>query len=103
MVCDYMHLSRTLLIELRMYEDLYGKGYSEAPTLPYDANLFTIQLALLMQYVRWDAATIVGFSMVSTLSLKVRVFRVISRAQTWSSLGWRCDRGIRLVISSSLR
>jgi len=43
--------------------DLYGKGYSEAPNLPYNANLFTIQLALLMQYVRWDAATIVGFSM----------------------------------------
>ncbi|EJF66650.1 alpha/beta-hydrolase [Dichomitus squalens LYAD-421 SS1] len=43
--------------------DLYGKGYSEAPHTTYDANLFVTQLALLLQYVRWDAAHIVGFSM----------------------------------------
>ncbi|RDX55915.1 alpha/beta-hydrolase [Lentinus brumalis] len=43
--------------------DLYGKGYSEAPHVPSDATLFVTQLALLMQYVRWDAAHIVGFSM----------------------------------------
>lgn len=57
------------MIKLRLHEDLYGKGYSEAPALPYDASLFTIQLALLMQYVKWDAATIIGFSMVSIKSL----------------------------------
>ncbi|KAI0724500.1 alpha/beta-hydrolase [Cerioporus squamosus] len=43
--------------------DLYGKGYSEAPHVSSDAILFVTQLALLMQYVRWDAAHIVGFSM----------------------------------------
>ena len=47
-----------------LYIDLYGKGYSEAPGVAYDANLFTIQLALLMQYVKWQKATIIGFSMV---------------------------------------
>ncbi|RPD82604.1 hypothetical protein L226DRAFT_565165 [Lentinus tigrinus ALCF2SS1-7] len=43
--------------------DLFGKGYSEAPHMPSDATLFVTQLALLMQYVRWEAAHIVGFSM----------------------------------------
>ncbi|KAI0361681.1 alpha/beta-hydrolase [Trametes cingulata] len=43
--------------------DLYGKGYSEAPKTTYDPTLFVVQLALLLQYVRWDAAHIVGFSM----------------------------------------
>ena len=44
---------------------MYGRGYSEAPKLPCNANLFSVQLALLLQYVRWDAVdTIVGFSMV---------------------------------------
>ena len=61
------------LIQKQAFEsfrtDLYGKGYSEAPKLPCDAKLFTTQLALLMQYVRWDAAHIVGFSMVGTSTL----------------------------------
>jgi len=43
--------------------DLYGKGYSEAPQTTYDTNLFVTQLALLMQYVHWEHANIVGFSM----------------------------------------
>ena len=47
-----------------LYLDLYGKGYSETQSVAYDANLFTIQLALLMQYVKWQKATIIGFSMV---------------------------------------
>ena len=46
--------------------DLYGKGYSEAPHVPSDGTLFVTQLALLMQYVRWETAHIVGFSMVRT-------------------------------------
>ena len=55
-----------------LYLDLYGKGYSEAPGIAYDANLFTIQLALLMQYVKWQKATIIGFSMVGpTQSIKM--------------------------------
>lgn len=48
--------------------DLYGRGYSDAPQTTYDVNLFTIQLALLMQYLQWDKAMIAGVSMVSGLS-----------------------------------
>lgn len=44
--------------------DLFGRGYSDAPNMAYDAGLYTTQLALLMQYVRWENAHIVGFSMV---------------------------------------
>ncbi|OCH96459.1 alpha/beta-hydrolase [Obba rivulosa] len=43
--------------------DLYGKGYSEAPKTVYNANLFITQLALLLQYLRWDTTHLVGFSM----------------------------------------
>ncbi|KLO14437.1 alpha/beta-hydrolase [Schizopora paradoxa] len=43
--------------------DLYGKGYTQAPQTTYSTYLFVTQLALLMQYVRWDTASIVGFSM----------------------------------------
>ncbi|OSD03485.1 alpha/beta-hydrolase [Trametes coccinea BRFM310] len=43
--------------------DLYGKGYSEAPLVTYDSTFFAVQLALLLQYIRWPAANIVGFSM----------------------------------------
>lgn len=42
--------------------DLYGRGYSEAPDLPSDANLFGLQLALLLQYIGWESTDIVGFS-----------------------------------------
>ncbi|KAI0669949.1 alpha/beta-hydrolase [Trametes maxima] len=43
--------------------DLYGKGYSQAPHTTFDATLFTVQLALLLQYIHWDTAHVVGFSM----------------------------------------
>jgi len=43
--------------------DLYGRGYSDAPQTTYDAYLYTTQLALLMQYIRWHKAMIVGYSM----------------------------------------
>lgn len=46
--------------------DLYGRGYSDAPPTTYDAELYTTQLALLMQHVKWERAHIVGFSMVRT-------------------------------------
>lgn len=45
-------------------KDLYGRGYSEAPQTTYDTNLYTAQLAHLMQYIRWEKANIVGVSMV---------------------------------------
>ncbi|KAI0075768.1 alpha/beta-hydrolase [Panus rudis PR-1116 ss-1] len=44
--------------------DLHGRGYSEAPeTLTNTTNLYITQLALLMQYIGWESARIVGFSM----------------------------------------
>ncbi|KAI8982755.1 alpha/beta-hydrolase [Trametes punicea] len=43
--------------------DLYGRGYSDAPQTTYDANLYTTQLALLLQYVGWSKANVVGVSM----------------------------------------
>ncbi|TDL30083.1 alpha/beta-hydrolase [Rickenella mellea] len=43
--------------------DLYGRGYSDAPQRPYDASLYTTQLALLMQHVKWENAHIAGLSM----------------------------------------
>lgn len=46
------------------YADLYGRGYSDAPQTTYDATLYTVQLALLMQHLRWDKAIVAGVSMV---------------------------------------
>ncbi|KAI0076964.1 alpha/beta-hydrolase [Panus rudis PR-1116 ss-1] len=43
--------------------DLYGRGYSEAPQMTYDTALYTTQLALLLQYIRWEKANIAGVSM----------------------------------------
>ncbi|KAI9057386.1 alpha/beta-hydrolase [Trametes sanguinea] len=43
--------------------DLYGRGYSDAPQTTYDANLYTTQLALLLQYVGWNKVNVVGVSM----------------------------------------
>ncbi|KAI0053754.1 alpha/beta-hydrolase [Auriscalpium vulgare] len=43
--------------------DLYGRGYSDAPETTYDAPLYTMQLALLMQHVKWAKAKVVGLSM----------------------------------------
>lgn len=44
--------------------DLYGRGYSEAPEVPSDPNLYAVQLALLLQYIGWENTDIVGFSIV---------------------------------------
>ncbi|KAL4266217.1 AB hydrolase superfamily protein [Pleurotus pulmonarius] len=43
--------------------DLYGRGYSDAPSTTYSAALYTAQLALLMQHIKWDKAHVVGVSM----------------------------------------
>lgn len=45
--------------------DLYGRGYSDAPQATYDTSLYVTQLALLLQYIRWDKTDVVGVSMVS--------------------------------------
>lgn len=44
--------------------DLYGRGYSDAPEITYDASLYATQLALLMQHVKWPKAYVAGVSMV---------------------------------------
>lgn len=46
--------------------DLYGRGYSDAPDITYDASLYATQLALLMQHVKWPKAYVAGVSMVRT-------------------------------------
>ncbi|EJD43208.1 alpha/beta-hydrolase [Auricularia subglabra TFB-10046 SS5] len=43
--------------------DLFGRGYTDAPDVPYTAALYTTQLALLLQHVQWPKAHIVGLSM----------------------------------------
>ncbi|KAF8588115.1 alpha/beta-hydrolase [Ramaria rubella] len=43
--------------------DLFGRGYSEAPDTTYNADLYTTQLALLLQHVQFEHAHIVGLSM----------------------------------------
>ncbi|KAI0782541.1 alpha/beta-hydrolase [Abortiporus biennis] len=43
--------------------DLYGRGYSDAPQTTYDTSIYVTQLALLMQYLGWDKANVVGLSM----------------------------------------
>jgi pimeloyl-ACP methyl ester carboxylesterase len=46
-------------------QDLYGRGYSDAPQTTYDPTLYSVQLALLMQHIKWEKATVIGVSMVS--------------------------------------
>ncbi|KAH9983030.1 alpha/beta-hydrolase [Russula compacta] len=46
-----------------LYADLYGRGYSDAPEITYDASLYATQLALLMQHVKWPRAYVAGVSM----------------------------------------
>ena len=61
----YLHIAGNFYLILLTYlKDLYGRGYSEAPQTTYDTNLYTSQLAHLMQYIRWEKANIVGISMV---------------------------------------
>lgn len=67
-----------------LFPDLYGKGYSEAPQIKYTPALFVTQLALLMQYIRWDSAHIVGFSMVRDVSSPDRCSNI-----HLSPSGWR--------------
>ena len=57
-------MTYTIPSYLSSFTDLYGRGYSDAPKTTYDTTLYTTQLALLMQYLKWDKANIVGLSMV---------------------------------------
>jgi pimeloyl-ACP methyl ester carboxylesterase len=51
----------------RLSLDLYGRGFSDGPSTTYDSALYTTQLALLLQYLGWQSANIVGVSMASSL------------------------------------
>ena len=64
----YMVFEPSSRCDLSMTErlaDTYGRGYSEAPKIQHEANVYTFQLALLLQYIGWDKVNVVGFSMVS--------------------------------------
>lgn len=58
-------------LSLTYISDLYGRGYSDAPQATYDTSLYVTQLALLMQYIGWDKANIVGVSMVRSLCISL--------------------------------
>ncbi|KIY68414.1 alpha beta-hydrolase [Cylindrobasidium torrendii FP15055 ss-10] len=47
--------------------DLYGRGYSDSPDSKFPVELYTTQLALLMQYVHWEKAYLAGVSMGSPI------------------------------------
>ena len=46
--------------------DLFGRDHSEALNASSDLNLYIPQLSLLLHYIRWDRADIVGFSIASS-------------------------------------
>lgn len=58
----------SLLDIKRLFSDLYGRGFSDAPSTTYDSMLYTTQLALLLQYLGWRNTNVVGVSMASALS-----------------------------------
>lgn len=71
--------------------DLYGRGYSDAPETTYDSTLYTTQLALLMQYLKWDKANIVGLSMGGGIA-----------AAFTAQFPYLVDSGIGLIASAGL-
>jgi pimeloyl-ACP methyl ester carboxylesterase len=71
--------------------DLYGRGYSDAPQTTYDAPLYAIQLALLMQHVRWDSARLVGLSMGGSIV-----------AYFTSTFPWLVENKVALLASTGL-
>ena len=71
--------------------DLYGRGYSEAPMSPYNTNLYTTQLAFLMQYLKWEKANIVGLSMGGAIA-----------ASFTSQFPHLVDEGVGLIASAGL-
>lgn len=51
----------------RVPSDLYGRGFSDAPSTTYGSMLYTTQLALLLQYLGWRSTNVAGVSMVIAL------------------------------------
>ena len=67
---------------MELSPDLYGRGFSDAPSMTYDSILYTTQLALLLQYLGWRRTNIVGVSMVSVLDfLPAAVFIIRNRVE----------------------
>ena len=88
-------------------KDLYGRGYSEAPQTTYDTNLYTAQLAHLMQYIRWEKANIVGISMVCScthfLANDLSRFQGGAIAAAFTShFPHLVDEGVALIASTGL-
>ncbi len=80
-----------IFISLMPCVDLYGRGYSDAPETTYDSTLYTTQLALLMQYLKWDKANIVGLSMGGGIA-----------AAFTSQFPHLVDEGVGLIASAGL-
>ena len=67
MVCQPNFARLVLPQTMVLFPDLYGRGFSDAPSTTYDSVLYTTQLALLLQYLDWRSTNIVGVSMASCL------------------------------------
>jgi pimeloyl-ACP methyl ester carboxylesterase len=44
--------------------DLFGRGYSDSPSVKHNEHLYVAQLALLLRHVNWQSAALVGYSLV---------------------------------------
>ena len=95
MARHFMHLS-TIAADLPI--DLYGRGYSDAPQTTYDPTLYTTQLALLMQLIRWDKAIVCGVSMVGGFT-----FSGVRWGWLMTSTGRRYRRSFHRTVPSSRR
>lgn len=54
-----------------MLYDIYGRGYTEAPSITetrYTSEMYVTQLALLMDHIGWEKAAIFGASVVRGIS-----------------------------------
>ena len=54
----------TTISSLPDVEDVVARGYSQAPQILHEPNVFSFQLAFLLQYIGWNKVNVVGYSMV---------------------------------------
>jgi len=90
-VCSIFSAKHGIFMSAMPCLDLYGRGYSDAPETTYDSTLYTTQLALLMQYLKWDKANIVGLSMGGGIA-----------AAFTSQFPHLVDEGVALIASAGL-
>lgn len=43
--------------------DLYGRGFSDSPGVPYTKQLYVNQLSNLLRLLNWNSCTVIGYSM----------------------------------------